>query len=89
MECGVGWRARGRTALKQHGRSERCRPVVPRGVLTGAWPPHGSRVLAQSERGRVTRDERERGSRGSGRGRSGGAGLDAAVGRKRGAGPTS
>ena len=33
------------------GRSERGRPAVPRGDLVGAWPPHGSRVLARSERG--------------------------------------
>ena len=37
MECGVGWRARGRTALKaEHGRSERAPPLaagerLPRG----------------------------------------------------------
>ena len=51
------WGACGRTALKQHGRSERRRPVVPRGELAGAWPPRGVRALAPVGRGR---DERAR-----------------------------
>ena len=42
------------------------RPVVPRGVLAGAWPPRGVHALARSKRGRSARaGEREarRGSR--------------------------
>ena len=37
------------------GRSERRRPVVPHGVLAGAWPPRGVRALAWSghQRGRT------------------------------------
>ena len=66
MECGVGWRARGRTAMKQRGRSERRRPVVPRGVLAGAWPPRGVRALAPFGRGRG-----ERARRGAEAGRAG------------------
>ena len=58
MECGVGWRARGRTAMKQRGRSEQRRPVVPRGVLIGAWPPRGVRALAPVGRGRGERARR-------------------------------
>ena len=58
MECGVGWRARGRTAMKQRGRSERLRPVVPRGVLAGAWPPCSVRALAPVGRGRGERARR-------------------------------
>jgi len=46
------WGARGRTTLKQRGRSEWRRPVVPRGVLAGAWPPRGVRALARSGRQR-------------------------------------
>jgi len=34
------------------GRSERRRPVVPHGVLAGAWPPRGMRALASVRRGR-------------------------------------
>ena len=35
LEGGAGW-------------SERRRPGLPRGMLTGAWPPHGVRALARS-----------------------------------------
>ena len=66
MECRVGWRTRGRTAMKQCGRSERRRPVVPRGVLAGAWPPRGVRALAPFGRGRG-----ERARRGAEAGRAG------------------
>ena len=33
------------------GQSEWRRPVVPRGVLAGAWPPRGVRALASVGRG--------------------------------------
>ena len=48
------WGARGRTAMKQRSRSERRRLVVLRGVLAGAWPPRGSRVLARARHARRT-----------------------------------
>ena len=52
MECGVGWRARGRTALKvEHGWSERAPPLA-----AGERLPRGGRGLTSvgaraSERG--------------------------------------
>ena len=51
MECGVGWRARGRTALKaEHGRSERAPPLaagerLPRG---GRWQGQGGSARARA-----------------------------------------
>ena len=43
MECGVGWHARGRTALKaEHGRSERAPPLA-----AGERLPHGGRGQGQ------------------------------------------
>ena len=66
MECGVGWCARGQTAMKQRGQSERRRAVVPRGKLAGAWPPRGVRALALVGRGRS-----ERARRGTEAGRAG------------------
>ena len=51
MECGVGWRARGRTALKaEHGRSERAPPLT-----VGERLPRGGRGRAGEVRGRPGR----------------------------------
>ena len=48
MECGVGWRARGRTALKaEHGRSERAPPLA-----AGERLPCGGRGQGQGGSGR-------------------------------------
>ena len=65
------------------GRSERRRPVVPRGVLADAWPPRGVRALAWS--GECAANER--GAAEIGRARCE-AGWLRELGRKRGARPT-
>ena len=63
MECGVGWRARGRTALKaEHGQSERAPPLA-----AGERLPHGGR--GQGQGGSARAGERAR----CGAGRAGSA----------------
>ena len=60
MECGVGWRARGRTALKaEHGRSERAPPLA-----AGERLPRGGHGQGQGKSARARASERVAGQAG-------------------------